>query len=388
MRTDLHMARISPLRTGLSLALVLGLGCASESKPARRDAGQGNDGGPPAADGGAVVDPVDPFEQLPDSLEDWPFFKDAVAQTPNARTFPYDVISPLFSDYASKRRFVYLPEGKVIGYDDEGRWRLPVGAVLIKTFSYLADAGDKGQGERLLETRLLVMTPDGLVPHTYVWDEGQTHAERKVAGKTLAVSFRDQQGQLRQHDYAVPNTNECHECHGKAEATDTLGLRTRQLDRPSSMDSNVDNQIDDWQKRGLFDRVPKPRAERTRLVDPFGTDSLTDRARSYLDANCAHCHQAGGDGESSAMWLSWDDTAQSAPQTTWGVCKRPDSAGGATCGRQLDIVPGQPDESIYLCRVESSEPKVQMPPLGRGLVHVEGVALLREFIASLPGSCD
>lgn len=367
--------------TALACSLVLGCGADSKAPASLGDAGK-------ARDAGSDATSADPFLEPPDTLEAWPFFEDAVAQKPVARTFPYDVISPLFSDYTNKRRFLYLPEGKQLGYDDEARWRLPEGAVLIKTFSYFKDARDPSQGERLLETRLLVMTKDGLVPHTYVWDEAQTKAERKVAGKAFEVSWRDEQGTPRSHRYAVPNTNECHECHGKAEATATLGLRTRQLDRAASHDRNVGNQIDDWRARDLFDAAPKPQLERTRLVDPFGADALTDRARSYLDANCAHCHQRGGDGESSAMWLSWEDTAEGAPQTVWGVCKRPDSAGGATCGRQLDIVPGMPDASIYMCRLESSEPKVQMPPLGRGLVHVEGVALLREFIAALPGSCD
>jgi uncharacterized repeat protein (TIGR03806 family) len=367
-----------------ALTCALGLGCGADASAkvvTLADAGK-------ARDAGVDAESVSPWVEAPETLDAWPLFEDAIAQKPAARTFPYDVISPLFTDYAYKRRFLYLPEGKRLGYDAKARWRLPEGAVLIKTFSYLNDARYPSQGERLLETRLLVMTKAGLVPHTYVWDEAQTKAERKVAGKTLEVSWRDAQGTRQNHRYAVPNTNECHECHGKAEATAPLGLRTRQLDRDASHDPKLGNQIDDWQARGLLDAVPEPHFERTRLVDPFGAASLTDRARSYLDANCAHCHQRGGDGESSAMWLSWEDTAEGAPQSVWGVCKRPDSAGGATCGRQLDIVPGMPDASIYMCRLESSEPKVQMPPLGRGLVHAEGVTLLREFIAALPGSCE
>lgn len=352
-------------------------GCGADAKVE----GKG-DGG---ADAGALKDP---FVEAPDYLDAWPFFEDELTQKPAARTFPYDVISPLFSDYAAKRRFLYLPEGKKLGYDDEARFRLPEGAVLIKIFSYPKDLGDPKEGERLLETRLLVMTDKGLVPHTYVWDEAQTRAERKVGGTVLDVAWRDEGGARIEHRYAVPNTNECHECHGDDEATDTLGLRTRQIDRDAAHDDKIGNQIDDWQAKGLFDRAPKPSDARIRLVDPFGQASLIERTRSYLDANCAHCHQRGGDSESSAMWLSWEDTAPDAPAIVWGLCKRPDSAGGATCGRQLDIVPGQPEQSIYMCRLESSEPKVQMPPLGRGLVHVEGVALIRDFIAALPGSCE
>jgi hypothetical protein len=123
-------------------------------------------------------------------------------------------------------------------------------------------------------------------------------------------------------------------------------------------------------------------------VDPFGEASLSERARSYLDANCSHCHGKGGDASASGMWLGWFDTAPEQDPTRWGVCKRPTSAAGATCEREVDIVPGEPDKSIYLCRLESDEPKVQMPPLGRNLEHAEGVALLRAWIEQLEGSCE
>jgi uncharacterized repeat protein (TIGR03806 family) len=335
-----------------------------------------------------VGPPASAYQDAPDTLDAWHLFANAAKQLPGPRTIPYDVIAPLFSDYAEKKRFLYVPEGAVIGYDARERWQLPEGSILIKTFSYYADVRHPEKGERLLETRLLVFTGGRVVPHTYVWNDAQTQAERKVAGKRLNASWVTADGQTRENGYDVPNTNQCHDCHGKPEVADTLGLVTRQLDRTLDFGDGPENQIDHLAALGLFDVAPEPHAQRERLVDPFGKASLSERARSYLDANCAHCHGQGGDTSTSSMWLGWFDTAPDQDPTRWGVCKRPTSAAGATCEREVDIVPGQPDQSIYMCRLESDEPKVQMPPLGRNLMHAEGVQLLRAWISLLEGSCE
>lgn len=344
--------------------------------PDARDADVvGNDGmGPPAS----------AYESAPQNLTEWNLFVDAREHSPGPRTVPYTVISPLFSDYAAKRRFVFLPEGKQIGYEPENMWRFPVGSVLVKTFSYPFDMRAPEKGERLLETRLLVFTEAGLKPHTYVWNEDQTEAIRKVSGTAFATSWLNEVGEAVANRYSVPNTNQCYECHGEGKEADALGLRTRQLD----LGEGSENQVDRFAALGLLDRTPEPRAERERLVDPFSAAaSISERARSYLDANCAQCHKQGGDASASGMWLDWPHTAPDQDPSVWGVCKRPTSAGGATCGLEVDIVPGQPEASIYMCRVESHEAKVKMPPLGRNMVHTEGVQLLADWIRSLEGSC-
>lgn len=76
------------------------------------------------------------------TLAEWHLFDGA--GKPAARVVPYEVVSPLWSDATSKHRFLYVPEGKVIGYQAQDVWKLPVGAVLAKTFGYLKDARDPG----------------------------------------------------------------------------------------------------------------------------------------------------------------------------------------------------------------------------------------------------
>jgi uncharacterized repeat protein (TIGR03806 family) len=317
-----------------------------------------------------------------ETLAEWHLFADPVKQTPAKDVAPYEVISSLYADEALKHRFMHVPAGKKIAYQATRTWGLPIGTILVKTFSYPEDARDPSKGERLLETRLLVQETDGWTAHTYVWDEAQTVATRKAEGDTIAASWIDEAGAARTHDYGVPKAEECQQCHGIGPAQNTLGGRTRQLDRDHDYGKGPENQIDHLAARGWFDAAPPPASERERLVDPFGSAPLDERARSYLDANCGHCHSTGGAATSSGLLLEWDDTA-SSNTTQWGVCKLPTSAAGASCEGTLDIVPGSPETSILICRIASREVGVQMPPLATKLADTRGVALLEEWIASL-----
>lgn len=66
-----------------------------------------------------------------------------------------------------------------------------------------------------------------------------------------------------------------------------------------------------------------------------------------------------------------------------GIGKAPVAAGKGSGGRMFSIVPGSPDESILVYRIESTDPGVMMPEMGRRLVHEEGVSLIREWIQSM-----
>lgn len=331
-----------------------------------------------------------PFGEPFDDLAEWHLFADLAAQKPAKRVIPYDVIAPLFSDYTTKTRFLYVPEGKTIQYSAEGDWEFPEGSILVKTFAYADDLRDPSGPSRVMETRLLYKEPEGWVPHTYVWNEAQTAAERTVAGKFLGVDFIGLDGESMHNDYRVPNTNECKDCHHNDVDGDpivvSLGPKTRQLDRELDFGEGLENQIDHLASIGFLDIEPPPPAERERLVDPYsGEGDVSLRARSYFDANCSGCHHLGGSaGVQSALLLDFHATEPSqADPSDYGVCKRPTSPGGATCGNEFDVVPGDPDASILICRMSATEPEVRMPPLGSRIVHEEGLTLLREWIDSL-----
>jgi uncharacterized repeat protein (TIGR03806 family) len=327
------------------------------------------------------------------TLVEWRLFVDTADQVPNDRVVPYEMISPLFTDYAAKHRFIWVPEGEVLGWRDVGPLAFPVGSILVKTFAYPVDARAPALGERLVETRLLVHESGGWKAHTYVYAAGDpdpTKATLKRGGTVVPVSWIDADGAPRSFGYVVPNENECAECHGEAPSTQPLGPRARQLDRDSDYDGVIVNQIDYLASAIGFDQPPPAEADRDRMVDPFGDADVATRARAWLDVNCAHCHSAAGDVSQKALWFDWESTApEVARPVDLGVCKVPTSSGGANCERTYDIVPGEPDASVLLCRVESTVATVQMPPLGRTQAHVEAAALLREWIAAMePVGCD
>ncbi|MEM1030886.1 MAG: hypothetical protein AAGN82_11075 [Myxococcota bacterium] len=321
-------------------------------------------------------------------LSEWGLFEDLRAQVPSGEVVFYDVNAPLYSDYTFKRRFLHVPAGGRVGYAPEGEWDFPVGTILVKTFSYLADARDPSLGEQLLETRLLVHQPGTWEAHTYIWEGDDARYDR--VGDFIDTEWIDVAGNLRTNRYIVPNNNECQECHGEMEALDTLGGVTRQLNREHDYGAGPVNQIDHFASLGWLDVDPPPAEERQTLVDPFGSAPEWTRVRSYLDTNCGHCHTEDGPASQSALLLSFDLTVPGEnPEANWGVCKVPTSAGGATCGHTYDVVPGDPDRSIVMCRLQSEDPEVRMPPTVSRIPHAEGNALIRAWIAGMdPVDCD
>ena len=186
-----------------------------------------------------------------------PLLPDGSSQAPNEGVLPYDLNTPLFSDYASKHRFVWLPPGTAAMYDEHDSFEFPVGTVIIKTFAYFADARDPSLGERLLETRLIVHRDDGWYPITYLWNDEETEARRRIIGKRIPVTWIDLDGETRSINYQVPNTNQCHECHDVHH--DTLGLlgpKARNLNKDYAYPGGTANQLEHWTEVGLLTGAP------------------------------------------------------------------------------------------------------------------------------------
>ncbi|WP_332766770.1 SO2930 family diheme c-type cytochrome [Phenylobacterium sp.] len=313
------------------------------------------------------------------TLDAYRLFVDAGARSPNGRVTPYGLNTPLFSDYAEKFRFVFLPPGKAAAYTAAGALDFPVGTTLVKTFAYPADFRRPGEKVRYLETRLLIRRTDGWTALAYVWNEDQTVATLKRAGTRLDVSFIDAAGRPRQFDYAVPNVNQCKECHAVAGVLQPLGPKARNLNGGFAYASGPENQLAHWSRTGMLTAAPQPaKAPRTAVWND-AAEPLEARAKAYLDANCAHCHSAQGMASNSGLFLDVEETRPAAR----GIGKRPVAAGRGSGGLEVSIAPGDPAASILLHRMKSTEPGVMMPELGRALVHEEGVGLIAQYIASL-----
>lgn len=313
-------------------------------------------------------------------LSAYNLFLDGAGQIPNERVIPYDIVTPLFSDYAEKHRFVFVPESAAAQFTVDGPFAFPVGTVLVKTFSYPHDMRDPDRGERLLETRLLIHKPDGWVGLPYVWNEDQSDAELKVAGGTVDVAWVHHDGSTRSINYVIPNVNDCKACHEIGKRLQPIGPQARNLNKDYLYTGGSANQIEHWVRHGVLrDAPPTGRIDAIPAWDDPASGSVDRRARGWLDVNCAHCHNPEGPASTSGLDLRFTQT----DPVKLGLMKTPVAAGTGAGKLFFDIVPGKPDESILVYRLESLDPGVMMPEVPRRLVHEEGVALIREWIASM-----
>lgn len=350
----------------------------------------------------------------PQSLSEWHLFQTVDGRLePNGRVLPYDLNTPLFTDYAHKLRTVWMPEGTAARYVADEAFDFPVGTIISKTFYYPRLEGEprdsqavlRSQGHegalpgggldlekvRLVETRLLVRREAGWVALPYVWNEAQTEATLMRGGELVPLTLVDAAGGREDAAYQVPDQNQCAGCHGSDLSTreiHPIGPKARHLNRDFAyLDTSgatlAANQLAEWQRRGYLTGVPEASAV-PRVVDwQDPSASLDDRARAYLDINCSHCHSPAGPGNTSGLWLASDVD----DPLRLGRCKLPIAAGHGTGDRRFDIVPGRPDESILTYRMVSTDPGVMMPEVGRSVTHREGVELIGAWIAAQHGQC-
>jgi uncharacterized repeat protein (TIGR03806 family) len=313
-------------------------------------------------------------------LSEYGFFQERLADLkPADRVYPYEVNAPLFSDYAEKLRFLYIPAGAKVQYQAQNAWDFPAGAVLIKNFFYYQDAAAPALGRKIMETRLLIREASGWKAFTYVWNGAQTEATLEVAGDHFPAQWIAADGKKRSLDYVVPNVNQCKGCHSYDGQFRPIGTTTGQLNR--NIAGSSQNQLRAWQETGWlelpdgFDPAKAPRLADYRLAD----STVELRARAYLEGNCAHCHNPHGPASTSGMFL---DIQQTDP-AKFGVWKAPVAAGRGSGDRKYGIVPGKPGESILVYRMQQEEPGIRMPELGRQLEHKEGVALISAWIKGM-----
>ncbi len=317
-----------------------------------------------------------------EKLSDYGFFEGKLADlSPNDGVMPYQLNTPLFSDYAEKLRFVALPKGTIATFQPTEAFDFPVGTVLIKNFYFFNDAKDPSKGRRILETRLLIHQESGWEALPYRWNDEQTEAYLDVAGERKEVVWKDEKGKKQVLDYAIPNVNQCKGCHLKSEKMTPIGLVARQLNGDFQYADGKENQLVRWEKAGILAHLPQlDKIEKLPewSVD-IGAGNLDKRARAWLDINCAFCHNPKGVASTSGLFLEYN---QQNP-TALGIFKTPVAAGKGSGNRKFDIVPSKPEHSILVYRIESTDPAEMMPELGRQIIHKEGVALIKAWIKDL-----
>ena len=254
------------------------------------------------------------------------------------------------------------------------------GAILIKNFFYHQTQGDINTSRRIIETRLLIKQEKGWKPLNYVWNDQQTDAELNYVGKNVAVSWQDKAGKETQVNYVVPNLNQCKNCHISDNKITPIGITAAQLNqRYKALQEDI-NQLDYFKQTGILSQFSTAAEHESMPVwNDILTASVEDRAKAYLDANCAHCHSAQGSAKNSGLYLNYHQK----DQRKRGIFKPPIAAGKGSGDFKFDIVPGHPEESIFIYRVGSNDPAIRMPEIGRSIVHKEGLALLNQYIKEL-----
>jgi len=201
-----------------------------------------------------------------------------------------------------------------------------------------------------------------------------------VAGETRQVKYIDESGKSKQHAYYIPNMNQCKGCHNKGEKMEPIGPSARQLSGKVTFNGEHDIQLTHWAKEGKLTGLPVSEDLPKAVVwnDP-SSGSVDERARLWLDINCAHCHQPKGPASTSGLFLR----AGEIDPLRLGIRKTPVAAGRGSGDLQYGILPGQPDKSILVYRMESKDPGVMMPELGRSLAQKEAIALIRQWIKEM-----
>lgn len=430
-RTTTSALQVSALHVLAAIALALGIliGCSTQDAATVSGADGPDEAGDTSAAASSstttaltattsVPDDLAPAGVLPvfhptgnpESLSEWGQLasQDGQLVLSNGVT-PYTLNSALFSDYALKLRTVWLPDGaEPAGYEPIESFDFPVGTVITKTFYYpLADeqsgstlrvvktgasGGDLTEPidlatAHLVETRVLAHRESGWISLPYVWNDEQTEATLERAGDLVSLVLVDEElGTETPFPYVVPNSNQCAGCHATNHTTKLIvpiGPKARHLNTTVDLGDGPQPQLTLWEDLDLVGGVPD--LAEVPKADVWDDDAvpLDLRARAYLDINCSHCHNSNGPADTSGLFLEL--STEYGPRL--GVCKGPVAAGTGTGNRRVGIHPGEPDDSIFVFRMESTDPGAMMPELGRSLTHREGVELISSWIDGLEGSC-
>jgi uncharacterized repeat protein (TIGR03806 family) len=318
-----------------------------------------------------------PFPKL---LSQTGAFADVARLIPSPALIPYTVNSPLWSDGAHKTRWMAVPTGEKIGYADKGEWTFPAGTVMVKHFELSVDESHP-EIRRRLETRLLVRDATGSVYGlTYKWRPDNSDADLILTSLSEDVTIRTASGQNRTQSWFYPGQTDCLRCHTPA-AGYVLGVKARQLNGPMEYPQThvTDNQLHTLSHIGLFNGgIDENKLDAIAKLVSVGDAHapIEQRARSYLDANCSHCHRPGG---VHALWDARFDTALSAA----GMINATSLNQVGVRGSRV-IKPGDLEHSTMYRRVNSLDPVAKMPPVARNTIDPSAVDAIGQWISSMP----
>ena len=321
---------------------------------------------------------------IPRHLSETGAFSDTKNLTPSESLIPYDLNVAFWSDGASKSRWVAVPhqdgsDTTAIHFSPVGEWKFPKGTVFVKHFELPVDE-TRPEAKRRLETRLLVCDATGAVYGvTYKWRADNSDADLLADSLTEPIAIKTASG-MRTQEWFYPARGDCRTCHTD-NAGGVLGVKARQLngDLTYPQTGRSDNQLRTWNHLGLLaaklEEADIARCPKLARPDDMAA-SVEERARSYLDANCSHCHRPGGT-------ILTFDLRYDTPISEQKLIDEPVLIDEGVDRARL-VAPHDTWRSILYMRVNTLE-AFKMPPLARGVIDERGVALLRDWIKSMPG---
>ncbi|HWI18021.1 MAG TPA: hypothetical protein VNT81_09755 [Vicinamibacterales bacterium] len=308
-------------------------------------------------------------------------YADAVTLKIDKRNRVFSPQYPLWSDGATKQRWVRLPEGSKINIADLANWELPVGTKFWKEFAF---------NGRKVETRFLWRTrKDRWVFASYAWNEAQTDAVlASEAGAANIVEIADGKR------HSIPSITECRACHD-SNRTETLGFNALQLsdDRdPNALHAEPLTEEMVTVKTLINENVVTPR--RTELISAppriDATSPMTRTALGYMSTNCGSCHNSKG--SIASLGLDLRNTTGTVGLEAGAECRAIATTVGKRghwvvpdAAEQSRIInPGHPESSSLVRRIKSRRPLSQMPPIGTVVADRDAVELMTTWIANSP----
>jgi uncharacterized repeat protein (TIGR03806 family) len=343
--------------------------------------------------------PAGDLPKFPRKLSETGLFSSIKDHTPAPGVIPYSVNAELWSDGAIKERFMAIPGNAKIDYDAmtypqpapgaQPGWRFPNGTVMVKTFALELEPGNAKSRKRL-ETRLLVgervagseeVGDQVWSGYTYLWNDEQTDAElieSKGLDKKYEVKDAAAPGGKREQLWHFPSRTECTLCHTMS-AKYVLGVNTLQSNRDHDYGDCTANQLATFEHLGLFStKLPEKPENLPKLVNyRDAKEDLDARARTYLHANCSHCHRKWGGGNAEFQLL------YSLPLKDTGILNVKANHGNFDLKDARLLVPGEPDQSLIHHRMTRIG-LGRMPHVGSNVVDKEAEAMIREWIAKMP----
>ncbi|MBM1107999.1 Ig-like domain-containing protein [Aurantibacter crassamenti] len=332
------------------------------------------------------------FGNTPQLLSETGAFSNLTNLTPTDGLIPYDLVESFWSDGAVKKRWMAIPNDgshntieEKIKYTDVDEWDFPIGSVLVKHFELPIDKRNPSVTKRL-ETRFSIKANDGNFYFvTYKWNDQQTDATLLTSGLEENINVVNENGSAETQTWSYPSTIDCVSCHNPATGG-VIGAKSRYLNKDYTYPKtgSTGNQLVTLSHLGILDQAISDGDTNSILTsksidDP--TASIDDKARSYLDLNCAYCHRPGtGNRGDFDLRLNLDlvqtGVLTASPYIPLGI---PD---------EKIVDPGNVATSILYHRVNSTDPSIKMPPISKNKIDVKAVALINDWINQLnPDLC-